>query len=255
MNKAIKNKIYVWICSDVHWGSVHCDKRKFLQYIQWAKDTPNVRIFLLGDLIENAITTHIPEAMFDQDTQPKTQLDEIIEIFKPLRSKIDFCVVGNHELRTYYKTGFDPTEILSTRLNIPYRQYGGYHLVKAGKQEYLFAFHHGASAALGNARLDLDKLRKIYPDAEIFCCGHNHMTYAQQFVVRSFTTQTKEKFVEKKIWYVRSGSFINYADYAHRKLYEPQATGSSIVKLYTNQHLVDVSTSDKIGSGFMKKTR
>lgn len=243
------SKWYIWCCSDVHWGADTFNKTKFLRYVEWAKRTPNVKIILLGDLMENAIPTHIPEASFEQALQPGTQLRQLADILKPLKDKILCAVTGNHELRTYYKAGLDPTEILCMKLGIDYRGVGGYLTIPAGKQTYNFVIHHGASASVTNMEIDLKRMRIIYPEGEIYLAGHNHFlgSWKRKALLRNPKDDRDPK--EGYIHYVRTGSFLEYAGYSHRKLYEPQPTGSAIVKLYTDYHLVDVSDSDKIGQG------
>lgn len=248
------HKLYIWTLSDVHWGANDCDTEKFLRYIAWAKQTPNLKIILMGDLMENAIPTHIPEASFEQAKQPKTQLDELVEILMPLKSKVIAIITGNHELRTFYKTNFDPSEMLAMQLNIPhtYKKYGGYLYIQVGKQKYTFAIHHGASASLNNMELDLRKLQKIYPGAHVYCVGHNHALGGRRYVVRDPDPKGVLSYIEREIIYVRTGSFLKYAAYAERKLYEPQRTGSAIVKLYDDNFVIGVDDSDKIGQNFTR---
>ncbi|MBI4151864.1 metallophosphoesterase [Candidatus Woesearchaeota archaeon] len=242
------SKVYVWALSDIQYGAASCQLSKFLRYVEWAKKTPNVLIMLLGDLMENAIPTHIPEAMFEQTKSPAQQFSELYTILKPLRHKILFGITGNHELRTWKKVGFDPTEWFCRELRIPYREFGCYQTIQAGDQSYLLAVHHGASAGVANAKIDLDKLRKIYEGAEIYCAGHNHFLYAQAFQRFTYDAERQKKML-RDIWYVRSGSFMGYAKYAESRLMEPIKTGSAILKLYVKDHMIDVSQSDKIGRG------
>jgi len=245
-------KTYLWPMSDVHWGSDHFDKEKFLKYIQWAHQTPNLKIILLGDLMENAIPERIPEAMFEQNLQPRTQLEELVKILRPLKSKILCAMTGNHELRTYYKSSLDPTEILCTQLNIPFmKDGGGYVQIFSGKQRYVLAVHHGASASVGNMRLDLDKLRKIYPHAEGWIAGHNHFLGSlklSELVPEPTDCEGPMLARKQELTYIRSGSFLKYGGYAARKLYEPQRTGNAIIKLYIDNHIIGVDDSDRIGT-------
>src|SRR3990167_6899798 len=139
-------KLYVWPMFDVQYGSKSCLEKKFLRYVEWAKNTPNVVIILGGDLMENAIPEHIPSASFEQIKQPHTQFQELRDLLMPLKEKILVGTTGNHELRTWKKTGFDPTEWLCYSLNVPYVKFGGYLQIAAGDEKYLMAFHHGASA-------------------------------------------------------------------------------------------------------------
>jgi len=96
-------------------------------------------------------------------------------------------------------------------------------------------------------------MQKRDPGAEIYACGHNHALGSKRTRARFPDPEMKKPFIWKPVVYVRSGSFQEYGGYAEAKNMDPKPTGSALIKLYRDYHLIDVSDSDKIGSGKLFK--
>jgi hypothetical protein len=106
--------------SDLHWGSKECDKKRFLEYVEWIKNTENVFCFLNGDIIDNALTDSPGGAIFDNTMTPSRQAKSITGVLAQIAHKILWAQPGNHEQRTMKRTDFDPLYWICRELEIPY---------------------------------------------------------------------------------------------------------------------------------------
>jgi len=104
---------------DVHFGNVGCRVDKFKKYLTWIEETPGMYVILGGDLMENALDDG-RGMMYDQIIHPQSQLDTLTEMLAPIAHKCLMTMPGNHEWRTYKKSGIDPAKLLADRLDIPY---------------------------------------------------------------------------------------------------------------------------------------
>ena len=108
-----KGTVQLALLFDVHYGHSAHKRQKLLSYIQWIKDNPNVYAVIGGDLMENAIDDG-RGMTYDQDKQPRTQFEDMVHLLAPIAHKILLAIPGNHEERTYKKTGFEVMEALAS---------------------------------------------------------------------------------------------------------------------------------------------
>lgn len=236
----IKNKGYFIMLSDIQHGAASSLTKMAKDTINWIANTKNIKVFLGGDLQDNNIPTHMAFTMLEQNRVPHDQLDDLTAWLKPIREKIVGGIHGNHELRSWNAAGLNPTRILCEYLKVPYLGISTEAEIRVGKQTYTAAIHHGSGGSGSkNKFLDNEKLELMYPGNEMYICGHNHFLGEQRM-----ESETHGKLHD--VVYVRTGSFQGYADYAHNKMMRRQKPGQAIIKLYSNDHRIDVSTSNRI---------
>ncbi|NBR68062.1 MAG: hypothetical protein EBT79_12480, partial [Actinobacteria bacterium] len=93
-----------------------------------------------------------------------------------------------------------------------------------------------------NIWLELDKLMRIYPEADFVASGHNHALAAREvFQLRIGPDGTEQ--VSRR-WQVRTGTYLGYADYAREAALAPGAVGSPVFQFDPKTHhmTVDVRT-------------
>lgn len=220
---------------DVHLGNYGHRLEKFQSYIRWIAEAPNVYAVCGGDLMENALDDGRGMS-YDQDINPQNQMDEMTCMLAPIAHKILCMIPGNHERRTYAKSGIDPMRVIAERLNIPYFDGPVYLSIIAGVHRFKMYIQHG----YGNSQTKGGKLnsagrpRKFTDFVHFFLSGHVHDP-----VVNSETCIVEDpencRLVYKQQWTVIAPSFLRFeGTYAYRAGYAPPGSGGVAIHLYEN---------------------
>lgn len=228
-----KGKVIIAPLFDVHYGNFAHEHEKFLGYIRWVKETPNVYVILGGDLIENAIDDG-RGMTYDQTENPMTQLDRITRLLAPIAHKILVSVPGNHEDRTYKKTGVDFAELLAHRLGVPYFSGPVWMSVVANTYRWTYYIFHGRgnSQTKGGKMNAAGRARKWTGLVHFFISGHVHDCVAESetIMVEDYETSSL-KFLKQ--WTVIAQAFLGwYKTYAYRAGYQPPAQGGVSTELF-----------------------
>lgn len=220
---------------DVHLGNVGHRHEKFLSYMRWIGENPQVYAICGGDLMENALDDGRGMS-YDQDRNPQTQLDEMTHLLAPIAHKILCMVPGNHEWRTYNKTGMDPMKVIAERLNIPYFDGPVYLSVIAGEHRFKLYVQHGTghSQTKGGRMNSAGRPRKYTDFMHFFLSGHVHDP-----VVNSETCIVEDvancRLTYRQQWTVIAPSFLAFeGTYAYRAAFAPPGSGGVAIHLYEN---------------------
>ena len=233
-----KDKIPLVLLGDIHFGHNNTNVDKLNEYIQWIKKNQAFTI-LMGDLLETAIPTHIPQTMWSQRINPTDQMDRIYELLEPIKDTIISSVCGNHELRIYNTTEIDVSKIISDKLGCYYIKDGGFLQIKLNDIMYNFAIFHGSGSSC-NPRHQLLKALNIWSDMDICALGHMHQLYDE--VVWKYKIESDKK-IKHPIHLIRTGGFLEYPDYAQRAFFPLANVGAPILELYTKNKAIEVDTN------------
>lgn len=231
---------HVFVFSDVHIGQESHNRELFEKHLQLAEDL-DAYIVLAGDILEFAVPTHIPEAMFEQSLQTNEQVNAALDYLMPYRDKILFMVNGNHELRSWKKTGIDISQFIARDLGTFYNSFGGYLRLSVGDEEYTMATFHGYSGGQVNIWGELERMWGVYNDAEIVTGGHIHHLAYKAIPKRRINAQGSLE--RKYVHFVRTGSYVTDAGYGMRAMYSPTLDGSPIITLSGKEHNIAVDVS------------
>ncbi len=206
-----------------HYGSVAAKKEWFTYYVDMLKDKDTYGLSL-GDNFENAIPGRGEGMMFDQDTSPQEQLDDMCETLDPVRKKIIGACGSNHSERTWKEVGIDLDKELFARLGIPHVYKGPEGVVVfEGKK---IAFSHGQGHGT-NEWADAKKIYAIYPQSDIVAVSHRHELAAKWHGAFELDASAKSK--QKFVLFARTGGLMEWARYAKKALYSPQRPGFTIL--------------------------
>jgi len=228
-----KGALQIALLYDVHYGNAKHRKEKFQSYVDWVKNTPNVYAILGGDLMENAIDDGRGMS-YDQTENPHSQLDDMAQILAPIAHKVLFSVPGNHEERTYKKTGIDVAKVLADRLQIPYFSGPVFCSILANGHKWtIFAQHgRGNSQTKGGKMNMASRPATFVNNVDFIVCGHVHdrVSEAQTIIVED---PANCRLVYKNQWVVIAPSFLGWMDtYAYRAGYRPPSLGGVAIYLY-----------------------
>jgi hypothetical protein len=208
---------YLIPIGDLHRGDRHLSDRglsKLKGYLDWVKERPEARIFLMGDILNVASRTSKTnpfESMSGNDEYQKS-----VDLFKPYASQIVGCITGNHEQRMYKDYGFNPLQPFCNELGINYCGYTAALRIRVGRrkggdyaQQYWGFAHHGAGGGgtLGAALNKKVKLQEIVHGMDFYMAGHDH-----QLVVgtRNILIPKRERIVHQRVHYIDTGSFLDW---------------------------------------------
>lgn len=230
-----KGKIIIAPLFDVHFGNAAHKHEKFLGYLRWIRETPNVYAILGGDLMETALDDGRGMS-YDQSENPQTQLDTMTQLLAPIAHKILVSVPGNHEERVYKKTGIDIAQVLAERLKIPYFSGPVTMSLTANTYKWTFYIFHGyGNSQTKGGKANMAARPKNWTGlVHFFVSGHVHDCIATSEMVM-IEDPINCRLLEVKQWVVVAQSFLKwYKTYAYRAGYKPPAAGGVSMELYDN---------------------
>ncbi len=230
-----KGKLQIALLFDVHYGNFAHRKEKFKAYINWIKNSPNVYAILGGDLMENAIDDG-RGMMYDQKENPHTQLDDMANILAPIAHKILVAVPGNHEERTYKKTGIDVMKVLADKLEVPY--FSGTVLLSLLANTYKWNFYvwHGrGNSQTKGGKMNMANRPKNWTNLiHFYVSGHVHdrVCESEACIVED---PINCRLIYMPQWTVVAPAFLDWEEtYAYRAGYKPPAPGGISIELFDN---------------------
>jgi len=211
---------------DIHFGHKAHKFNKLLKWIKWVEETDNVYVILGGDVVENAIDDG-RGMMYDQLLPPMDQLNSMVHLLSPIAHKIILSVPGNHEERTYKKTGIDLAEVLANRLGCPYVPGPTFLSVMSNDQLWNFHVWHGK----GNSKTKGGKMnaaaapKKFTNNIHFFISGHVHDSDAVRETTMS-PNPVNGELMSFDQYVVIAPSFLAWEDtYAWKWGFAPPAMG------------------------------
>ena len=216
--------------------------RKFRDMVQFIKDKPYAYTFLMGDLFDAVTKTSLGN-VYEQCYNLKTAKEFLTEEFKPIKDKILGAISGNHEERIEKAVGDNPINDLCYRLEIDYfPSWCAYLYLNVGEIRggirdrrrpivYTAFMHHliGGGATIGGKFNRVKKLQLMVM-ADIYCGAHVHLkgVTKEKYVVPDIRYKT---LTDMQQAYALTGSFMGYADYSIKGMYERPSTGAVRLRL------------------------
>lgn len=245
-----RKKVEILLLGDMHIGHEDFDSEKFEKYLKWLNRGANRYVLAMGDYVEAAIPTHMPQTTFTQEICPEEQVDWVIKTLKePARDgKIIGMIEGNHENRIYNKTSFRPLKIITDSLGIPEADLGsgGYFRLQVNDTTFTFTLLHG----YGSSQSPGFHLRKAISsgyadDADVLAMGHLHRLYYEIYE-RERLTEYDKSYIHRIIG-IRTGGFLKSPEYAKVRLMPKINTGAPVIVLYPKNKIISPNISDYIG--------
>jgi len=235
ITKKGKDYAEVIFLGDVHLGSPQCDKKRFLNMLDYCIQH-KLYIFLMGDLLEMSVRDSVGAGVYEQDSIGQTQYEEMVGCLKPLAKKklILGVLEGNHEKRIYDRTGVNLTKMLARELSIPFLGDACWNIFKVGKQNYSVYSLHGRTGAKfdGTALLAIERISASF-NADCIVMGHCHKLVSSTVIIQ----EVKNKLVkEHKKLLLITGGFLTYdGGYAQTIGMPISKLGSPKVKFFASK--------------------
>ncbi len=206
------DEVHVYIISDVHCGAHGFDKKAFQRHIDTIEQDPYAAVVVLGDLIDNA-TQGSKGCVFSQRMMPQKQVEMIIELLTPIKDKIIFFAIGNHEERTFRQTGSDPGYTMCLGLDCldKYNYVHGFLTINAAGKTYKgYATHN-----IGKAESKLKTMARSHPDCDFILGGHIHQTKVVPVAQQLHSGKIKTTYA------VTGNAWLKDESYSISAAYEP----------------------------------
>lgn len=249
---------------DVHRDSPNCDVDKWKRFLRHCKEHHNRHTYYLGmgDLMDFAsfserkvLSTVHESTLAKMDDVAMRDLEKFADEISFMKGNLLGLHHGNHEWK--FRDGRLATEVLCEMLDCPFLGYAAYiRLVACCKgttvalSTAIFSSHgKGGGQLLGSPYNAVEKMAKIFHDADIYLMGHDHHKGAV-----SRTTLYIDNHLnmgQKRQWFGRTGSFLkgwvnDEPSYCIGRLYSPTDLG-------TIKFAVTISRSKKHGIDRMCK--
>lgn len=242
----------LYILSDLHCGSMDCNYPLLKGAIQTIKKDKRALVIIGGDTIEG-----IPRGYkINEEGQHcpiNTQIAMTIKELKPIASKIVVLFKGNHNTHSRGES-VDSDFVIANSLDIPYKTVPTMIQIHTPLRTLRLAGGHGRSGGQ-NQDTELEKLRKIFPNADAYFLGHTHALFAKRTGALIYDKEGTEHWEDA--WFIRTGNFINYAEYARYAFYGPQRSGfiKLVVKNGTITEGIALTDTEVLGKTHGKKIK
>ena len=230
----------IHIFADEHIGDEFSDLDSLKKRIEYVRDTPNAYCFLNGDILDNAVIDSVGDT-YSQVFSPLKQLELAVELFAPIAHKILLITHGNHENRTYKKSGINLSQLIATQLGLSDRYtptsavlfirlgQGGHH-TRGRKVSYtLFALHGSGGGKEGSIATRLANMAAIV-DCDIYCHAHSHLPMIYRLGFHRIDTSNSSVAPIEKL-FVNSAANLRYGGYAEAAEFKPPSRKSPVIYL------------------------
>ena len=223
--------IIIFPISDVHYGALEHMEKEWREFCKMIEQTPNARIILGGDLINNNVRTCGFVNPYDELVRPREQKKKMVEFLSPIKDRILCAVSGNHEARSMRDDDIDVTYDIMAKLDIEdlYRPNTAFMKVSLGRrkdnspiQSYTFAVTHGAGGGIytGATVNRNERFGNVIEGLDCLIVGHTH---------KGTVTKPSKIVIDRKNNKVSMGyytvismtSWLNYGGYAMQKMLLP----------------------------------
>ena len=223
------NNIQIYVLSDMHIGDANADLPTLKRIIEHIKNTPNMYVILLGDILNTALKTSKSD-IYSETLNIMDAQKLALQLLLPIKDKILAMTPGNHENRVWKEVGIDLSLWLAEKLEVQdrYRNNNIALTIQFGSDVNgnpfrlnIFGQHgaYGGGRRLGAAMNALEDLDGIVGNADIYIRAHTHQPI--QGSRNIFLFDDKGNIHRRTKYYFNSPSVLNYGGYAAEKGYKP----------------------------------
>jgi predicted phosphodiesterase len=226
----------IYPLGDIHKGSQSHSRDRWIEWLLYLEGRRNASLLGTGDFLNSALKDSKSEA-YDEEMTLGQAKRELISELQPMAStgRVDALCPGNHEDRVYRAVGDCPVKDIAESLSIPYFRAAALLVYQVGGIEYEVYLRHGTGN--GQSLATLAKSGSVIK-ADIYVTGHTHR---QAVTADDFFVRDGDKLVRTKRFFVSSGSFLGYENYAAARGYPPSRIGAPRIHLDGRRHDVHVS--------------
>ena len=161
--------------TDVQWGHVCCNQKKFIEHRDWLLSEPNRFALFGGDMID-AATLLSKGTPWENTGPPIEQIYSFCEVVASMRHRILGYVGGNHERHVRPTLGRSAGSFIASFLRIPYSEGQQFIRIQYGawKPFKINLWHGGGSSQTKGAKAQVLHRFMLQGDAHLYLIGHLH---------------------------------------------------------------------------------
>lgn len=243
MNLRFEESVELIPFGDLHIGNESCDLDLIYRYVDYIQSKDNVRVILMGDLIDANVVGY--PSQYNVTMTPQEQFRTVKEIVDRIKDKVMGMVIGNHEMRIWNKAGIDIMAILGWFIeNTPSAPYLYFNL-SVGEQLYrVYAVHGGGMATTPAGKLNKVIRMMSWVDADIYLYGHTHLL--DYYVMPTIVPSERGSYdlgngLGYRLKYgIMTGGFLKYPAYVSTRGGMPTLLGAPRLRLNDTTWKVDV---------------
>lgn len=234
-----ENAHYLYPFGDAHIGSEAHDEGKWQEWIAHFKSRKDTSIIGTGDFLNSALKTSVSEAYDETKTVGKAKR-QLRSDLRPIASRIDLLLPGNHEARIYRAVGDCPIEDVADALEAPYARSAALIAYTVGQVEYTVYVRHGKGGGAVGARATRLQKQSQTVFADVYVSGHTHSQLAFPEEIFVYDSE-QQKVVRRRRYFVSAGSFVRYEHYAAESGFAPLKLGAPRIRLDGERFDIHVS--------------
>jgi len=192
--------------SDLHVGSRFTDYEALYKHVNLISETPNVYVFLLGDLHDNFVIPTMNRT-WDSIITPKEQKYMCKDIATKLKGKVLVSLIGDHEMFSEYMANYNIVDDIVDILNCVFLGFGGLVYLRVNDIEYKIGIRHRYryNSSLNLTHTVKRMLEREF-DADIGVIAHGHVADIEQaplrgryrVFIRSGTYKPEDRYLQLK---------------------------------------------------------
>ena len=191
---------------DIHHGSIFSDTEAFDAALEKIKKDKDIRVILMGDLIENASANSVGSGVYQQNMNPGQQVKDMVTKLKPIEKQILYSHRGNHEERSFRFDGFDIGETMADSLGVPYIRNMCICDIEVGKINYrIWTWHGHGSSQMTAGRIKIIQRQAETFEADVYAMGHVHELFDTTLPKREIV---KGEFQDIFKHYILTGAYL-----------------------------------------------
>jgi len=233
-------KLKLVFLGDVHHGSKFSDTEKFKETIANIKKDKDIKVIIMGDLIENASAASVGSGVYQQTSNPAEQVKEVCAMLSPIKDQVLYMHEGNHEERSFRFSGFSIGQPIADFLGVPYIEHMAITDLGVGSQNYrIYTWHgHGGGQSTAYRIKTLQKQAETFT-ADLYAIGHVHELFSTTMPHREIING---KFKDIFNHYVLTGAYLKWDEsYAEQHGYRMVKMGAPLATFDNKEKQINVN--------------
>ena len=233
--------MYVIPIADPQIGEPEFQEETLLAYRDWILEHEEAYTGILGDMFSTYVINNKAVDFFRMKYNPKQCVEMAEDILKPIKKRILWFQLGNHEWRAYQATGRTLMSELVKALGFKEERVlartGVLINLKVGKIPYsIYSLHGwGGSRKTGGQLNKVEEMAGVVRNCDVYLQGHEHTLFASRWDGQEANNTSLRQL------YVGCGTFCGYTDFQAGVARRMPNVGSPRVRLDGTRKDIHVS--------------
>jgi len=225
----------IYLISDVHIDSEHCDTKLFTQHLEMAK-SEGAKVIIGGDLLDAMQSRHDPrrsmaelKSELKRDDYADALVEFAVNLLKPYAQSILALCDGNHETAIHRYTQSLVLSRIARELGVAKLPYREMIVLRQGARQHRIWYAHGAgshNAQVTRGIIDVAR-QSAWIDCDVIWNGHTHTAYVMPFT-------RFDGAGLRLVWAIRTPSYLIWtasSTWHDERALPPQPRGCAVLNL------------------------